>query len=174
MKKYLLCAFLFVSVSGFPQTEKPITKGNMMIGGNLSFASNDIHMYHFSLDASPSFGYFLFNNFAVGLDVPVQYMRLSQLNEYSIGVSPFVKYYANNGLFATFKYGEHFNRYISTTTMSMYDSRNFSLTTGIGYSYFIGNKVSLEGGIYHEYYKYRTTDYGENNFSLRFGFQIFL
>jgi len=174
MKKYFFILFLFLSSVAFSQTEKPITKGNMMVGGSLAFSSNDFKMYLFSLDASPSFGYFLFDNFAVGIDVPVKYMRIFQLNEYSLGVSPFVKYYANNGFFATVKYGEHFDRYISPLNMSMYDTRRFSLTTGVGYSYFIGNKVSLEGGLYHEYSKIRNSTSGSNNFSLRFGFQIFL
>jgi long-subunit fatty acid transport protein len=85
---------LFYSIDGYSQINKPITKGNIILGGAIGFSCNpgisdsnndydDSNMdYHFSskqnflsFSLSPSFGYFVADGFVLGLSPSFSYFH---------------------------------------------------------------------------------------------------
>lgn len=118
--KYLFALLLiFCTLHGNCQIEKPIKKGNITLGGNVGFsydaasgkykftdtsgqsfdATND--QKTFSVYFGPDFGYFFIDGLLIGISPSFYYTRekFSEVirNSYSIGITPFVKYYFNNG-----------------------------------------------------------------------------
>jgi hypothetical protein len=106
MKKILPLLFLFVSALASAQTEK----GSFMIGGNASveFNKNDQNgdtgeTKTFSISINPQAGYFVANNFSLGLSLPVSISRgkstypgingEAESKTNGFGVAPFVRYY---------------------------------------------------------------------------------
>lgn len=103
MKKFFtsVTAFVFVTVLAHAQT----SSGNMMIGGSVGFSSvareggsvNDASSFTFS----PSFGYFISDNLAIGTSLTVSSSRTgtgsAKTVNSSFGLGPFARYYKFTG-----------------------------------------------------------------------------
>jgi hypothetical protein len=173
MKKYFFILFLFLASVSFSQIEKPITKGSMLIGGSIKHSTLSIHFTNFQFNASPSFGYFVADHFAVGMELPVSIFKMSQIHNYSYGYSPFVRYYFNNGLFASVQFSQIFTDY-QDINMIRNKMNYFVVAPGIGYSYFLNKNVALEGGVFYEESFYKNSIGNQGELSFRFGLQIFI
>lgn len=109
--KYLALIFLLsLSCNLFSQIEKPIRKGNVLLGGHISanFTSdkidgNDFNDKYIFLSISPNVGYFISDNLAIGITLPINYdwgKNYSGIaSSYGIGLGPYMKYYFDNGIF---------------------------------------------------------------------------
>lgn len=100
MKKILsLVVLLFAATIGFVNAQT--SAGNMMLGGGISFsttsyeASSDVEDSYISF--SPSFGYFVADNFVVGAGLSilnsVEDNGFNRTEWSSFGFGPFVRYY---------------------------------------------------------------------------------
>ena len=173
MKKLLFALLMLVAVAGSAQIEKPITKGNMMVGGAMQFSKWSIHFDNVQFNASPSFGYFIANQLAVGIELPVSVFKMAQIHNYSYGYSPFVRFYMKNGLFFSLQFSHIFsdNQDINMNRSKM---NFFVIAPGIGYSYFLNKNIALEGGVFYEQTIFNNSIGSQGELGLRFGFRIFL
>jgi outer membrane protein len=181
MRNYLPILFLFFSVNLFGQDEKPVKEGQIIVGGDFraEYTSNiDYKMY--DITTSPNIGYFLVDNMAIGLNIPLSYTKynnLINLTSTSFGIGLFYKYYSDKGLFITVKGGFNFGNQKSGSGSDDTKISGFYISPGAGYAYFIHQRVSLEAGVFYEYHntQYRGGSYSETNcYLLQIGFQIFL
>jgi hypothetical protein len=156
MKKLTLLMFLAFSLNAFAQIEKPITKGNIMLsgGGSMSYGDSNLEAstYNsntsaFSVSFTPGASYFIMDNLAIGLNATFTYDGRKNNKSYTVGIGPKVRYYFNNGIFLNAEVDYNYNHGISNTSNR---ANYLSFKPGIGYSFFLNQKVSLEPGIYYE------------------------
>ena len=95
MKTLLISSllFLFISIS-FAQG--PITKGTFNLDGTISFSSISYVGADYNVETillSPQVGYFLVNNFSLGLAVSYQKVSYDENSESDWGIGPNIRYY---------------------------------------------------------------------------------
>ena len=95
-----LSLFIFIVSNIYSQIEKPIKKGNLLIGSSLGSSTFDF--YYIDVSITPSAGYFVINNFAIGGIIQSQYYK-DYYDGINIGLGPFLKYYSNIGIYVAFK-----------------------------------------------------------------------
>ena len=120
MKKIFLLALMGMFINLFSQTDKPINKGNYIIGGSVSGnylfdnyttygQPEKVRMIDFGFN--PTFGYFVAKGLALGISPSFNYQKEKQsfqyigfsqwqsftYADYGFGIGPFLKYYFQNG-----------------------------------------------------------------------------
>jgi hypothetical protein len=192
--RYILLLFISgLSLSLFAQIDKTIKKGNVLLGGSIGagystsksdYSDSDYKNYYLSF--SPGMGYFLIDNLAVGLHLPLSY-DLSKYSDityktFRIGFGPYLKYYSDKGIFlgleisvlGSFNDNESDSEFSSST----YKYIVYEINPCIGYAFFINQKVSLETSLNYQYQRMVSeaddikTKY--NRLFIDIGFQIFL
>lgn len=97
--KYVI--LVFASVIATTAVYAQTSSGNMMVGGSINFSSSSreggsLNDYS-SFSVSPSFGYFISDNFAVGTSLTIATSRTgtgsAKTTSNSFGVGPFARYY---------------------------------------------------------------------------------
>jgi hypothetical protein len=192
--RYILLLFISgLSLSLFAQIDKPIKKGNVLLGGYVGAGystsksdqsdSNDKYYY---LSFSPGMGYFLIDNLAVGLSLPLSY-DLSEYSNYTsetfrIGLGSYLKYYSDKGIFLGLEISLlgsfNDNEFGSEFSSSTYKYLVYEINPCIGYAIFMNQKVSLETSLNYQYQRMVSdvssikTKY--NRLFINIGFQIFL
>lgn len=183
MRKLFFLFFLAISVSSFSQTKKPISKGNIILSG-----SGTIQSYHgettsgntftkttlFALSLSPGAGYFIIDNFAIGANATIMYYKQSPNKYYTLGLGPWARYYFDHGIFVKAE-----TNFILLHGMGSNNSRqrSYSITPGVGYAFFLNQKVTLEPCLSYTFsHTHYSSDLNErlNNLQLEIRFSIFL
>ena len=171
------------SSKNISQIVRPITKGNIVLGGDVYFAliKNDgeanyidpIDYYAeskstgISLSLSPVFGYFILDGLVLGLSPSFSYSNSKTTsknsltfedykyegNSYSIGISPFIKYYFKNCIFVGLESGYSYSIGKSSTSDLKHTSNNYTISPSLGYAFFINSKISIEPCINYLYTK---------------------
>jgi len=201
MKHLILLLCIGYAVNSYGQTDKPITKGNMLLGGSAGFSfSNVSNQYQFldqngvsflqtveendfSISLSPSIGYFVADGLAIGIVPSLSYSHYKSGNNinnyYAVGIGPFIKAYFTNGFFVSLQPGIRYSK--NNSGDYKYSTTQFYINPAFGYAFFINPKVSMEPSIGYSYnkniYKNETaTDQTTKTSQLFFsiGFQIFL
>lgn len=193
MKKVLL---VLMMVGSYAVTQAQTTAGSMMIGGGFSLSSNttettgdDLKSSSFSL--VPTFGYFLKDNVAIGVDLGLYTDTYTNDDkETSIGFAPYARFYkflvedklaiyGQGGIgFASGKYdpdgGNESN------------SGSFGVYVRPGFSYFFNQKWALDfqlAGISYTSYdpdkdadddKEKSFVFGASSFNPSLGFRYFI
>jgi hypothetical protein len=196
---FLLC--ICYAVNSYGQTDKPIAKGNMLLGGSAGFSySNASSQYQYtdlnfmpisqtnevtdlSLSLYPSVGYFVADGLAIGISPSLSLSHYKSgdnvYNGYGVGIGPFIKAYFTSGFFVSLQPGISYSMSKSGDNKS--STIQFNINPSLGYAFFINPKVSLEPSIGYSYnkviYKYQsitneTTKTSRLFFSI--GFQVFL
>jgi hypothetical protein len=146
IKNLLLLISLFVPVLANCQTDKPVKKGNIILGGTGSITSSrftesvggDAYYKQFDINLNPTFNYFLIDNLAVGGTLNLGYSKIESSKSNKTGFGPNIKYYFNNGIFIRSE-----ATYVITKS-EREKSHSFSFNAGAGYAFFINSKVSVE------------------------------
>jgi hypothetical protein len=184
MRKLIPLLLLACCLDAFSQIEKPITKGNVMLVGGVSIQSNNVPPAlepntiagAFTISLSPGFDYFIKDNLAIGLNSNISYYHVGTSANYSLGIGPTIRYYFKNGLFVKAETMISYMRDLSTVFGSNRPLKqtNYSLVPGIGYAFFLNQKVALEPCL--SYMIQHTIDQNLNthNFLLELKFSIFL
>ncbi|MGD0757131.1 MAG: hypothetical protein ABR927_18965 [Bacteroidales bacterium] len=183
MRRIILLLSLAFSLDAFSQIEKPITKGNMILvgGGTILFnkvqstyGTNTSNTSIFTISLSPGFGYFIVNNLAIGLNTSISYYKQSSTKYYGLGAGPTIRYYFNNGLFIKAETSFSFIHGLDSNSSRQ---KSYSLVPGVGYAFFINQKVAFEPCLsyiyFHNNYSSDFTD-RVNNIELELNFSIFL
>jgi hypothetical protein len=157
MKKLIFLLPLMFTFIAFSQTEKPITKGNMIISGGGTIQFNKINTTNgpdtqsldiFEASFNPGIAYFFIDNLAIGLNTTFGYSKYNSYKSYSVGAGPFVKYYFNNGLFVKTDFSYTYLHGVGSNETKIKD---YSIIPGVGYAFFLNQKVSLEPCLSYQY-----------------------
>ncbi|MFH1320800.1 MAG: hypothetical protein ABII90_09135 [Bacteroidota bacterium] len=182
---------LLINLSANGQTEKKA----WMIGGNANFAlgfsetKDTVNGTNFWIDLSPKIGYFILNNFAFGMGIPLKYNMFHgkeienqrKLYLFNVGLSPFIRYYFNLSnqkifLHTDFSFSQTFKKSTNLPAHENADAYyDIYAGFGIGLAYFIKKNIGLEGILYYEYFN-SENDYYYTIRKLNFGIglQIYL
>jgi hypothetical protein len=157
--KYLLILF-FALGTFFAQAQT--SKGGFLVSGGISFIHrNDEYpssssTKYSSLSITPRVGYFIKNNFAIGLSLPLSLTdQMSNsihgsygAKSWSLGTGPFIRYYfpLTEKLFVLTEAGYSWNtnhtKYSENGSFQKEKARQ--LTLGAGAAYFINKNVAIE------------------------------
>ena len=158
MKKIIFFAItMFASLGVFAQ----FNQGRMLVGGSAEFrtisdknksgGTTTTNGTRTSLSVSPSFGYFVIDQLAVGasLDMGLSKWNAKTANDVdnnttSIQFQPFVRYYLPAGIFFQGKFGLGTAK---TTYDENYDDSKYntsSLALSAGYAIFLSDNVAIE------------------------------
>jgi hypothetical protein len=169
IKKYLTAILLVMSIYGYSQENK----NRFMINGNVQyFHSNDQYKYSPGIytndflnsrsTAGVNFGYFISNNFALGISESISKFLYASTSEYQTNPNYSSSYSSINkdcGIFARYnqvihssKFGFFLNLYTGYSWYDMnssntYQDPNSGQITNKKYSRYTGLKVSLDPGI---------------------------
>jgi|JI9StandDraft_1071089.scaffolds.fasta_scaffold179892_2 hypothetical protein len=179
MKINLLLPFLlliFLALGASAQTEK----GSMITGTNvgISYTSQD-SLHSFDMNFNPNFGYFVANNFMMGMSVGIgitsdnKAKKLKNRLFINTSFAPFVRYYFLKEKWRPFLYARF--GYFGTTLISNGNTSSSDGLTGeggVGINYFFNKNAAFEATL--GYRGTRTTGQSLNSrFGLGLGVQLF-
>lgn len=149
------------------QTEK----GDWLVGGELGFRTVESNS---NFNFSPSAGWFILNNFALGANLGIDLSKTGDTKFRSWGLGPFMRFYFPGETFRPFVRAswEGLRRRTETSGVSSTVKGN-SYFLGLGLAIFINENVALEpvAGYTSTNLKDRER---EGGFALRMGFQVYL
>jgi len=154
MRKFVLIICLCIPLCSFSQVEKPITKGNFIIsgGGTIEYSkyksSDNTEFSRRELSFNPGLGYFIIDNFAIGLNTTFGFSK-NGVKSYTYGLGPYAKYYFKNGIFLKTETFYSYN--IQKATNITPKTHSLTVAPGIGYSFFLNSKISLEPSFNYSY-----------------------
>ena len=154
----IIWTVLFFSFNNIIEAQTPFAKNTFFLGGEVQAVQ---HAYNYNttktlnIKVAPSFGYFIFNRLAVGINAAVQYEReydpasayvlFSDATSLEYSVSPFMRYYfplkSHFGLIAHLQ-GTYYH--FSPKDYFTPPPTDISVSAGIGVYYFLNHSVTLE------------------------------
>jgi hypothetical protein len=146
-------------------------KDDWMTGGTLRVnTARNSSQFEFS----PSIGYFLIDELAIGARLSVQTEKLGSTKVNDFGFGPYARYFFGSNKVMPFFEGnfEFSNRNYQTGGLSTKDQA-FSVFGGGGVSVFLNESVALEGILGYKNTRMKNQD-GYGGLNLRVGFQIYL
>jgi hypothetical protein len=201
MKKtpFILLLLFCSAFSALAQTEK----GTWMLGGSAGWSKSSSD-YEFgtgsgkyknsSLSFSPNIGYFVSDNFALGLSLPIQFFKTEVTGEplmmndsryFSYGFGPSIRYYfplnEKWALLSTAAYNLGWaisdTQYFDGVSGMVVDNKSKNdwsgFAVGAGVSYFINKNIGLEGLLQYQGTKHYEND-TDDRLTFKVGFQIYL
>lgn len=176
MKKLIFSIMALSGLLTATSADAQLQKGTFLIGGqlaNINFglgSSND-----FNLAITPKAGYFIENNLAVGLEVPLHFEAVKGKDPlFRYGIGAFGRYYVAPKEFNIDNILNH-GRFFGEAGLGIAGRTNvdvgFNIKVGAGYAYFITPNVALEAMVRYE------GTYGSGSSSglgINLGFQIHL
>ena len=148
--KTLVVLLILVSVSVFAQS--PISKGTIMLNGNMYYSSqsyDNLDITYSTLRINPQAGYFIIDNLALNLDLSYEKIDIGiDISRYGIG--PNLRYY-----FDLKKYFPFISMGYSFTSSSQ-DGSDYKQTgnqyiLGAGISYLITKNVAVEASLNYKF-----------------------
>ncbi len=149
-------------------------QGSMLVGGSAGLdytVQSDDKVFNASL--SPQGGYFVIDNFAVGLRIPMGLQNSTSRSSpspdseietrtltYRVGIGPFVRYYfgksairpfINGG--ADYQYSRTREKDNASTGVIIQRQDSYSIFGGVGMAYFISQFVGLESQLGYTYFR---------------------
>lgn len=165
MKKIIV--LLLMPILAYSQIEK----GRKMIGGDISFYSDEIQN---TFSFQPQFGYFLGSKFVVGSGMVLRRSKLKLTNTPSnsstLSLSPFIRYYVITKKINPFiLLGGNFATILTKRDNNI--PNQSALNLGIGNTLFITKNIGLDFTLSYRYTLQSKLNRGLNS---AIGFQIFL
>jgi hypothetical protein len=168
MKKIYLCLIaLCCGYASMSQTEQ----GIWMVGGNFTLNTADNAT---TVALTPTAGYFVINNFAVGGTVSLAFIQVGENKTTRFGVGPLTRFYFGRKNVRPFAHGElNFvsNKLKAATTTNTETGINYLLAGGL--AAFLNQNVALETIAGYSHTKLKDSE-GSGGFELRIGFQVYL
>jgi outer membrane protein len=192
LKSILILSLFLCSFVGFSQTDQetpmPTAKGNFLIGGSSSFnfssskpktksdsgGTRDTGVKESSFSFTPSGGYFVVDNLAVGAGISFNSSKTTlddtdfESTSTSFVFSPFARYYFTEGNIkpflqgtvgfgsANFKSDDGFGE--SESKFSVFD---YGFDGGV--AFFIGNRASIDVGVGYSSSSFKAKENNDNN-----------
>lgn len=164
-----------------PQTEahvgnERLTKGNWMVGGSIGSLGYSFEAESFNINLEPRVGYFVADNFAIGLEAQLGFQSVKgedNDNIWRYGISPFARYYFNEGSSSTGRFFGQGNLGIAGGNAGI--DTSFAFGVNAGYVHFVTRTVGLEAMVGYNYSKSTTASaVKQSGLGASVGFQIYL
>ena len=161
LKRFIFSSIAFLSCYTFvnAQFDKPISKNHLFTGGTIKISTEKYIQYKYGgiqeatqddkgINLDFYTGYFVINQFAVGIKMNYNYDRRvwitnTPIYNSSILFDPFARYYLKMGIFGEVSVGMGLTRDKYGSDLKQKESV-FNWNTGIGYNVFITKNISLE------------------------------
>jgi hypothetical protein len=143
MKHLLSLLLLTLSVSLFAQIEKPITKGNVMIGGSAGFGISESVL---SINLYPTAGFFVADGLVLGFSPSFYFSGEIGDNNYNnlgTGLGVFLSYYFKIGIYINWYTGYSLDHRYNTAYDYTNNRHNIGLGPSAGYALFLSENVAL-------------------------------
>lgn len=192
MKKYILFFLAFISISATAYSQ--ITKGNWLVGGNVSFLHTNSDVASFAhykktiLSMSPNIGYFVADKLCTGVKLSFTSFRYQNPSPDDGGISypskyrlfnagPFLRYYffpTDNAinLFAEGVYQFQVRTDIAPNSTTHQNANAYAFNAGP--VFFLNSVVGVEFTIGYSSMKYQSLTGRENTIQTNLGLQIHL
>lgn len=155
MKKILIIFIttLFININLHSQ----IKQGVFIVGGDFSTSwgsttTNPFDKSKLILAFTPDVGYFITNNFLLGISTPIQIVRPEGINTGVLGISPFARFYF--GEFQSFKFffvgKAGYNDFVKVLYGTQQSNQNATSYLGSGISLILSKQVVVEGILKYE------------------------
>lgn len=171
MNRFFLTLFigLFAATTAWAQP----SKGSVLIGGNVGFASiNQDGSSVTSIQFSPSAAFFTSNRFAVGGSVAVEVLA-GDADYSSVAVGPLARYYFNtNG--PTRFFGQGSLAWENVDFGGFGSQSGFGFGLGFGLDYFINPNVAFEAFLGYDFRNYEDTEDSSSTIGVTFGVAAFI
>jgi len=180
MTKNLLIVFAFFILGVFSAAAQT-DRGRLLAGGSVNFnvpTGDGDNVRQSRLEATPSIGFFVADNVALGFGLPIssnryedsrqRYIRRSS----SFAFAPFGRYYfgaANIKPFLEARFGIQRFRTVETGRSEMTDNALF-VGMGGGIAFFLNEHVALEPKLTYDAYSRNNTS---SSFNFNLGFQVY-
>ena len=200
MKKLIILSLVvFLSHTALGQIERPISKGNFLTGGSITFdhenakESGPVVMGNEqiltrstnTLLTNLHVGHYFVNNLAIGIVTKITAINQKETvnldpdysykaKTYFIDLGPFVRYSTNVGLFFEGTTSIGLNRHSSSSKSKW---RDYSFSLGTGYSFFVNRVLAIEPSIIYNYSHTPQNDFSGNTtingLTLALGLQVY-
>ena len=181
MKRYfyfLLAALLGSNVTATAQLRQYTVLLGGSISGNFSVTSKNanntitppqpgatpqqVNLYNWNISVTPRSGVFLLEELAIGAGIDYSYQnrkkkgnKIPEYKSSQLVAGPFVRYYFPNLLFTEVFAGVGLVNIVDRTQAQTKDQERKSdllhMTAGVGYAYFLNNRVALEPSLKYVY-----------------------
>lgn len=175
MKKIFILTLLVAAI-GIGKADAQLEQGNVLVGGqlaNLGFGLGD--QSKFTMAITPTIGYFIRDNVAVGGKVGLGYQTIKgQGDQFDYAVNAFGRYYLSSGeagVNTLLNHGRFFGELGLGIAGTNGAAVGFNFNIGPGYAYFITPNVALETSLMYNHIGGTGTSDG---LGLNLGFQIHL
>ncbi|MBD0259194.1 MAG: outer membrane beta-barrel protein [Cytophagales bacterium] len=183
MTKNILLVFALLLTGAFSATAQT-DRGRVMAGGSVSFnlpTGDGDNVRQSTLSATPSIGFFVADNVALGFGLPITLNRYEDsgarttIRNSSLAFAPFGRYYfgaANIKPFLEARFGiQRFKNYQSRPA-GVTESTDNALFVGMGggIAFFLNEHVALEPKLTYDAYSRNNTS---SAFNFNLGFQVY-
>ena len=174
MKKLIVGIFLMsLTFSFFAQTNK----GDRLVGGTVNFGTQffeDQDNVTF-LNLNPNYGKFIVDNFAVGINPGIGFLKIDQFTSTTASLLPFGRYYFGKPeviqFYVDVKGGWYIERVRNQNQGGSDTDSAFQILFGPGVAFYLNENVSLDLLINYEYIG---GIFEDKRLRFNFGFQIYL
>ncbi len=184
MKKISALIIAGMAIFGTQQASAQIQKGNLMVGASLADMNIKLQKGNtdLSLSINPKIGYFIQDNVAIGAEVKLGFATNSAQNSINYGIGAFGRYYVSSKQLELLKHARFFGEVnaglvgdnIKPKGMSSVSTNGLGIGFGPGVAYFITPNIGLEALLKYNLGVGFGSSTTTNNFSIGFGFQIYL
>ncbi len=184
MKKISALFIAGMAIFGAHQASAQIQKGNLMVGASLADMNIKLQKGNtdLSLTLNPKIGYFIQDNIAIGAEVKIGFAHNSASNAINYGIGAFGRYYVSSKQFELLKHARFFGEVnaglvgdnIKPKGMPSVSTNGLGIGFGPGVAYFITPNIGLEALLKYNLGVGFGSSTTTNNFSIGFGFQIYL
>ncbi|MEW6194163.1 MAG: outer membrane beta-barrel protein [Bacteroidota bacterium] len=179
----LLVIFLFfIETNETATAQSNLKKNAYNIGGGINFGFSDTDNLQLErttkdIQVTPSVTYFVFENFALGFNLQLEYREETTSDETTgktvfklinkfLSVGPTARYYFHTNNFAPFTEAS-----AGYTTFLKSDIHGIAFSLGAGINYFLTKNIALEPHVIYTLNKFFSPDYRINRYT--FGIRIF-
>lgn len=184
MKKISALIIAGMAIFGTQQASAQIQKGNLMVGASLADMNIKLQKGNtdLSLSINPKIGYFIQDNIAIGAEVKLGFATNSAQNSINYGIGAFGRYYVSSKQLELLKHARFFGEVnaglvgdnIKPKNMASVSTNGLGIGFGPGVAYFITPNIGLEALLKYNLGVGFGSSTTTNNFSIGFGFQIYL
>lgn len=184
MKKISALFLAGMTIFGAHKASAQIQKGNLMVGASLADMNIKLQKGNtdLSLSINPKIGYFIQDNVAIGAQVKLGFATDAGGSSINYGIGAFGRYYISSKQLELLKHARFFAEVDAGLVGDNYKPKNMpSVSTnglGIGFgpgvAYFITPNIGLEALLKYNLGVGFGSSTTTNNFSIGFGFQIYL
>ena len=156
--------------------EKPIQKGNWLVGGSIGSLGYSFEGENFNININPQAGYFISDGVALGLTTGLGLQTVKGGdNIWSYKLMPFIRYYFPEGASSTGRFFGQGELGITGAESGGTSDTSFGFGINAGYAHFISRTVALEvtGGYNYSKSNHASAE-AQNGLGVAVGFQIYL